>query len=272
MKNLFSKEEFQLNEILFQNRNRSYGAYVLRSEYDRVLTKSMFIGVAVFAAIALTPLAINAFSTPVETVPPVHRPFDITPVDEIPEKQPETVKPIVKDKPVATVKLDLPTPKRNVTKETPATPLSEADDKKIGTENIEGEKPVEKYVPPVVHGNVEVPKIKDVAPEIVDDSPKTVVDVKADFKGGINAFRNKVAQNFDVEIFNGSGDKLSTVVTFIVEKDGTISNVKAAGNDAAFNKEAEATVKSIKGKWTPAKVKGQFVRSYFKFPVTMQFE
>ena len=65
---------------------------------------------------------------------------------------------------------------------------------------------------------------------------------------------------------------MSTVVTFIVERDGSISSVKAAGKDAAFNREAERTIKSVKGKWVPAKVKGQAVRSYFKFPVSMMFE
>ena len=39
-----------------------------------------------------------------------------------------------------------------------------------------------------------------------------------------------------------------------------------------FNKEAEKTIKGIKGKWNPAKFQGENVRSYFRFPISMQFE
>ena len=61
-------------------------------------------------------------------------------------------------------------------------------------------------------------------------------------------------------------------MTFVVERDGTISNVKAVGANADFNRESEKVIKSIKGKWNPAKLGGQNVRSYFRFPISMQFE
>ncbi len=98
----------------------------------------------------------------------------------------------------------------------------------------------------------------------MDNSPASVVDVEANFAAGINAFRNKVVQNFDTDSFDGSGDLLKTTVTFIVEKDGTISAIKAVGEDNKFNREAESTIKNIKGKWNPAKLNGQNVRSYFR--------
>jgi len=76
---------------------------------------------------------------------------------------------------------------------------------------------------------------------------------------------------FENSDFDGANGKLSTTVTFIVEKDGSISQIKTDGKDVLFNKETERAIRSIKGKWTPAKVDGQSVRSYFKFPVSMVF-
>ena len=79
--------------------------------------------------------------------------------------------------------------------------------------------------------------------------------------------------NFDTSVVGSeSGEVIKAVVTFVVERDGTISNIKAAGANADFNKEAEKVIKSIKGKWNPAKLGGQNVRSYFRFPISMQFE
>ena len=63
MKPLLKNHEFQLDEILFENRNKAYCAYALRHDADRILTKSLILGIGLFAALAITPLAINAFST-----------------------------------------------------------------------------------------------------------------------------------------------------------------------------------------------------------------
>lgn len=111
-----------------------------------------------------------------------------------------------------------------------------------------------------------------VTPTIEDDNPLTNVDQEAVFKGGMEAFRQKVLHSFDAETFEGSGEKISTLITFIVEKDGKISHIQAKGKNPDFNKEAETTISKIKGTWEPAKLNGQKVRSYFQFPISMVFE
>jgi protein TonB len=81
-------------------------------------------------------------------------------------------------------------------------------------------------------------------------------DVAADFKGGINAFVKKCHRVLILHLVDHSG-MVSATITFVVEKDGSISNIKITGANADFNNEAERTVKSIKTKWTPAQLKGQ---------------
>ena len=99
----------------------------------------------------------------------------------------------------------------------------------------------------------------------------TSVDVEADYgDGGLNGFRTKVMENFDSEAVQGEG-VLTTTVTFVVESNGTVSQVKATGSNPNFNREAERVVRSIKG-WKPAKKGGINVRSYYKLPLTMNFE
>lgn len=269
MKNLLHTEnEVRFNEVLFETRNKNYGAYVIRNEEGNILTKALFIGVAFFAAIAITPLIINSFETPVKVELPTGGHI-LKSVDEIPEKKSENIKPIVPPKVVvSTVKIDLPTPKRDAIAETSATSIDDIKDANIGTTTIVGIPPT--LVTPPTINIVEIPQV--VKPKIINNNPIDKVDVEASFNGGINAFRSKVVENFNTGNFEGSGDLMKTKITFIVEKDGTISGVKASGSDVAFNREAEKTIKNIKGKWTPAKVNGEFVRSYFNFPISMQFE
>ena len=71
---------------------------------------------------------------------------------------------------------------------------------------------------------------------------------------------------------DGTEGVIKTMITFIVERDGTITNIKADNPNRDFNAEAIRTIKSVKGKWNPAKLEGQNVRSYFRIPVSMKFE
>ena len=99
----------------------------------------------------------------------------------------------------------------------------------------------------------------------------TSVDVEADYgSGGLNGFRAKVVENFDSEAVQGEG-MLTTTVKFVVETNGTVSQVKATGANPDFNREAERVVRSIKG-WKPAKKGGVNVRSYYSLPLKMKFE
>lgn len=95
------------------------------------------------------------------------------------------------------------------------------------------------------------------------------VDQQAEFVGGMEKFRSMFNGNFDNSSVIKNEGTFKTTVTFIVERDGSISDVKASGPDYDFNRESERTIKSIKGKWNPAKINGYPVRSRHRFPVTI---
>lgn len=271
MKKLLENKEFQLDEILFENRNKSYGAFAIRSDADFILTKAMFLGIGIFAMVAVTPLVINAFHTTQPTEAPGPPPvFDLTPVD--PVEIPPVAQVIPPSKPlINSVDSRTVTPTRDPKVQTVMPKQSEYKDAVLGTEKVTGEPPVINYQPPVIH-TVPGNGSELSTPKPVDNSPKTKVDVEASFMGGIDAFRNKVISNFDTSVMGGTNEVVKTTIVFIVERDGTISDVKASGINGDFNRAAEKTIKSIRGKWIPAKVNGENVRSYFKFPISMQFE
>ena len=78
--------------------------------------------------------------------------------------------------------------------------------------------------------------------------------------------------SFDTSVMDSDAGTVKTEVIFVVERDGSITDVKANGANKDFNAEAVRTVKSIKNKWAPAKINGQSVRYRFRMPLTMQFE
>ncbi|WP_347216983.1 energy transducer TonB [Chryseobacterium sp.] len=280
MKHQNQNQEFRFNEVLFEHRNKEYGAYVLRNESDRILTKALFIGASLMAAVSITPFVISALKGPSITEQIItcdFGPIDIKNVDT-PEVIPpvETVKPATAPD-VKTFDSTIPTPSSTAQDNVKKDPVP--DDAVAGfKDNFKGD---------VITPNTHVPTTAPVGP-VINTPPPSVQEpvdknkiaeagelgVEANFKGGIDSFRNKVMNNFD-----GSGvesdEIVKTTVTFIVEMDGTISGVKANGTNVDFNNEAIRTVKAIsnKGTWIPAKnKKGEFVRSYFKFPISMKFD
>lgn len=273
---MHQNQEFRFNEVLFEHRNKQYGAYVLRNESDRILTKALFIGASFLAAVSLTPLIVNAFKSDPVIEKTIYDREHIFKQVVTPEKDPPLpVKPQPVPEKIKTIDKTVPEPKAIVTNEKKVVTPKDEQNAAAGLQTSEGkEVPTIKYVPiapPINNGagtqQIEQPKVQPKE----DNSPRVSVDVEANFVGGLDSFRNKVMNNFDGSGFE-SGDVMKTIITFIVEKDGTISGIKADGRDADFNSEAMRTIKSIKGKWVPAKVNGQPVRSYFKFPISMKFD
>lgn len=282
MKNLFTRKGLSLDEIVFEGRNQAYGAYDLRMQSDRMLTKSLLVGVALFGGMALTPLVINQFDADerITTSKDVFHVFDMTEVDPIifeEKKKEERVVSVQEHRNIKTVDTQVPTPTREAKIETKPATIKESEGAIRGFSNLEGETITQIKVPEISEVKVEVKdsntNINNEIRKPVDRNEiKTVVDENADFVGGINLFREKVMQNFDISSFEGSDETLKATVTFVVERNGSISNIKVNGKDAYFNKETEQVIRKIGGKWKPAKVNGEFVRSYFSFPVSMRFE
>ena len=272
-KNFFTYDPHQaLNEVVFEKRNKEYGAYALRNEANVFLKKALFIGVGLFGLLAMTPLVIanlkpKAIENPVFVdinIKDLNLPEDVVerPIPRvIPPKAPVQVK---------TQSLTPPTPTRDAVKE--ETINQKVDDAVISTTTTPGVA----VTNPNQHVATGTENGKEIVKETTKPNPNDIirdVDVEADFIGGVNAFRTKVLQNFDSSVIeNETGEVVKAVVTFVVERDGTISNIKVSGANTDFNKEAEKTIKGIKGKWNPAKFQGENVRSYFRFPISMQFE
>jgi protein TonB len=69
-----------------------------------------------------------------------------------------------------------------------------------------------------------------------------------------------------------SNATLKTTIYFVVEPDGSVNRIKAVGDNAEFNAEAERTLSSIKTKYQPATVNNLSVRYLLRFPLTMNFK
>lgn len=91
----------------------------------------------------------------------------------------------------------------------------------------------------------------------------------ADYPGGINSLRQEVANLLYVDGVYSKEKTIKTDVDFIVEKDGTVSNVHAQGDNFTFNRQAEIALYSLAEKFSPAMIKGDPTTYRFKLPLTL---
>ena len=109
------------------------------------------------------------------------------------------------------------------------------------------------------------------------------IDKEAVFsKGGETGFRELLESNTDfdkIDKYELISEKkpvppvfLSTRLTFVVEPNGTLSNVLAKGENQSFNKEMERAALSINVKWIPAEIKVKKVRFLYNMSLKIRIE
>lgn len=272
------KSNLTLDEIVFENRNKAYGAYDLRRSYRSVLTKSFILGTILFLVAAITPFVIMKIKqmNAKEATEVNANLIDILPeepiIEEVVEDEPPPPPPPKEEEPQQEVIQNVvPEPVKAPKVETPPPPITKQLETTTGLIAQEGVKTPSYTPPPPPPGPTKSTTV-EVKPQVSETQVYTEVEQLAEFPGGINSFRSKVNSSFDTSVMDGDEGTVKTEVTFVVERDGSITDVKANGSNKDFNAEAIRTVKSIKNKWAPAKINGQAVRYRFRMPLTMQFE
>ncbi|MGA9213021.1 energy transducer TonB [Kaistella sp.] len=266
-----------LDEIVFENRNKAYGAFDLRTSYRSILTKAFIFGTVLFLVCAITPFVIMKIKqmTAKETTEVNANLIDILPdepiIEQPKEEEPPPPPPPKEEPKQEVIQNVVPEPVKAPKVETPPPPITKQLETTTGLANQEGVK-TPSYTPPPPPPSTGKVQTVEVKPQVSETQVYTEVEQLAEFPGGINKFRSSVQNNFDTGAMDGDEGTVKATITFVVERDGSITDVKAEGSNKTFNAEAVRTVKSVKNKWSPAKINGQAVRYRYRLPLTMQFE
>lgn len=136
-----------LEELLFENRNKAYGAYILRNTGDQTLLKSLFISSSALLILVAGIYLINKNSDEINFKTTEDKIVNIDVVDFPPEKKIEEVKPPeeVQPKQEKRLQLDteqakhiLPDPKKEVIEQATIQNINDLKEKDLGYEDREG--------------------------------------------------------------------------------------------------------------------------------------
>jgi hypothetical protein len=99
------------------------------------------------------------------------------------------------------------------------------------------------------------------------------IESKPEFPNGLNSLRDKVANLFYSDCLQAEKKEVSTMLSFVVEEDGSITDIRASGDDANLNKQAEIALYLLPEKFTkPATINGNAVRYSFQMPLVVKFD
>ncbi len=168
------------------------------------------------------------------------------------EEVPEEIIPITEQN----VKPPPPPPPQQVTVLTVVDDNTEVQDVKINVD-VDQKTVIEVYVPPVKEEE-----------EIVEQEIFTIVESMPEFPGGQQAMLEFIARNIKYPpLARESGIQGRVFVNFVVEPDGSVSNVKVIrGIGGGCDEEAIRVVQSMP-KWVPGRQRGKPVRVSFNLPV-----
>ena len=123
--------------------------------------------------------------------------------------------------------------------------------------------------------DVEVVQTVPVEEEVVeDDQPFLIAETMPSFQGGdLNTFRNWVQQNVKFpQIALENGIQGRVVLSFVIEKDGRLTNIQVLQTPDRSLSEEAVRVLSKSPKWSPGKQRNQVVRVKYTLPVDFRVQ
>ena len=251
-------------DIIFEGRNQSYGAYSLRKNYNNHLFLSFLVVVIIANLIAGIPFLHSLMNPPVIKNDPTSINVHTTPT-------------------YVSLEQFLPPPPSRVV-HTTAIQTTSTNSQPVVVEEVQGEEQMDPTdILKDEIGNIEIPTLINTEPVVsvsnpVDNANKIYthdqVTTQAMFKdGSVDNFRKWLAKNmyYPLEALD-NGIKGTIVIKFAIDKFGKICDIIIVrGLDPAIDQAAIKTLKSSP-KWTAATIEGKPVKVSYSLPIAFNIQ
>lgn len=237
--------------LVFEGRNKAYGAYQLRQESPRTTLFAFFFGLLFIGSLSGAGFLLSSFGTvpvtePVVDSPPLKIVDYVVPADPTPPELPPAVKTSTPITDVSDAK--------DLTNDVVVTSTDNADDIKRNDDAPTTKDPVDTgsdtggvgttttgTSTTTVTGTADKPTTNPDAAV-----PPVNLDVMPEFPGGISKFYNYVGTHFDKPELD---ETVNVLMSFVIEKDGTMTDIKVLRNPGyGLDKEAIRVLKSLRTK------------------------
>jgi protein TonB len=265
--NLHIDDEQKMNEIVFANRNKSYGAYAIRASYNNSVFRALAI---IVSSVLLFAGMTYVFNTQKEEIKHLTQTNLIDSFRVVEFRQEEKI-----------------TPPENKPKSTPP----------AGSENAQSTTVVDSVPdlgPDLLNNQLANNNHSDTSgtgPEVpggagsggssglstfsmspVNNEPVTFVDENPEFEGGVDALRRFIRDNTVYpSVARDVGIEGTVYISFVVDEKGKVGAVKVLrGISGGCTEEAARVVAKLPDFKKPGKVGGQPVKSWYNIPIAFK--
>ncbi len=269
------------SDIVFEGRNKSYGAYVLRTESKPRHLKAFIytvIGLIVIGIAAYSYLSVQAYIAEQAAITDQASQELVAFVDEVQEEEEEVQEKVEMPEPEA-----LPEEILNTVK---VTELLIAKDEEVSKED-EIKTADELKETETAFGSTDFDQgtddrnvVREYKNEVIVEEKKpepekvfTAVEQMPQFPGGEAALMKYLSNNINYpQVAMENGIQGRVIVQFVVTKNGTVGEVKVIRSvDRDLDKEAIRLCKSLP-KFIPGKMNGQAVNVWYTLPITFKLQ
>ena len=257
-------------DILFEGRNKAYGAYDLRKTYNKRISMALIITFSIFLIIFVGTVIAKNIGNKNTTKEVVVKDVSLEKAPDEPKPPPPPPPPkLPPPPPIKTIQFTPPKVVKDEEVIKPPPEVKQIEEAKVDVKTQEGKKDEGVVAPPTEEKGtavVEAPPKK----EEDEDKVFTKVEIEAAFPGGEAGWTRyvKKAIESNIDELTEAGESGTCRVRFIVDKEGLVSDVEALTMKGS--KLAEIAVNAIrKGpKWTPAQQNGRYVKAFREQPIT----
>lgn len=262
--------DFERNELVFEKRNKAYGAYAIRTNYNRTMVRALVCTVFFIVGLFMIPKISQIWAK--ETLEPLWSETVVIITPGNPTKKIEDKIEEEKEKKVETKKdIKSEDPWRKIIDGAPdldSLTMEDLNRLKISdTHNPNGTDSSDELFTDI--GDLDSGN-KIVSNITLEPPPPIFLPEMPEFIGGESALFKYLKENLEFPEYAKEQDKSGRVmVGFVVEKDGSISSIKVMScNEKGYGFEKEAIrVISEMPKWKPGKNNGHPARVLFNIPI-----
>lgn len=257
-------------DIIFDGKNKTYGAYELRKTYKRRLLLSIAGMLTIILIFVGSILLANSRKEQLARMIELPPDMELEKVENKREevKPPPPPKPPEPPKQIAQKMYTAPIITKEATPDERPPENESLEDVKIGTKNVEGNPDDGTLAPPPSQSDGVAKGITE-APKKEPDEPFMKVEIESSYPGGTEAWRRFLTKQLQRNYPQAALDNEihgTVVIQFIVDKEGNVSNVEALSGPEEL-RDAAIKVVQKSGKWIPAVQNHQNVKSYKRQPI-----
>jgi periplasmic protein TonB len=254
-----------LDEIVFEHRNKSYGAYVLRKLYNKYVTRSLLLAIAILLAALAYPLVSSYYAQ--KRAKYIEKTAEAEFIDMNKPKEEAPPPPPPPPPPPAALeqKVKFVAPVVTTEEVVEDADIFNQDDlsKSVTNEPVA----LETYEAPAAQEVEEVIEVEEEKPVF------TIVEEMPTYPGGEEARNKYLADNIVYpQQASENGIQGTVYVSFVIDSKGNVTNVKVLrGIGGGCDEEAVRVVKAMP-QWHPAKQYGKAVRYLFNMPIYFKLQ